>query len=96
MFPLEARPGLLLESFVICLAISRGVKESKGFGSVEPTVIQREERVLTRKATAHLLIPEMVTRVLEIEMMALVREARDLTEAFHRGKRLSVKMQKRN
>ena len=94
MFPLEARPGLLLESLVICLAISRGVKESKGFGSVEPTVFQREERVLTRKATAHLLIPEMVTRVLE--MMALVREARDLTEAFHRGKRLSVKMQKRN
>ena len=36
----------------------------------------------------------MVTRVLEIEMMALVREAQDLTEAFHKGKRLSVKMQK--
>ena len=37
----------------------------------------------------------MVTRVLEIEMMALVREARDLTEAFSTGKRLSAKMQKR-
>ena len=37
----------------------------------------------------------MVTRDLEFEMMALVREARNLTEAFLIGKRLSVKNAKR-